>query len=140
MHNQQSFKELKATARKGLKGNYGHAISLFITTELLSLLPAYIVVFLFSGDSLFNNVCSEIVSFILSVFLQVSVLYENTMQPADKYFRPFLWLQIKYQHIFQIRITICRHIHCNKSSGTGTFIYLRRYDINILCTAWWNTG
>lgn len=71
MHNQQSFKELKATARKSLEGNYGHAISLFITTELLGLLPAYIIVFLFSGDSLFNNVCSEIVNFILSAFLQV---------------------------------------------------------------------
>ena len=71
MHDHQSFKELKAAARKSLEGNYGHAISLFITTELLSLLPAYIVLFLFSGNSLFNNICSEIVSFILSVFLQV---------------------------------------------------------------------
>ncbi len=71
MHNKQSFKELKATARKSLEGNYGHAISIFITTELLSLIPTYIILFVFSGSSLFNNIFSEIASFILSVFLQV---------------------------------------------------------------------
>lgn len=71
MHNHQSFKELKATARKSLEGNYGRAISLFISIELISLLTTYIVLILFSETTLINTICSEIVNFILSVFLQV---------------------------------------------------------------------
>lgn len=71
MKNQQSFKELKAKARKSLEGNYGHAISLLISMELISLLPTYIILLVFSGSNLFNIVSSEIVNFILTTFLQI---------------------------------------------------------------------
>lgn len=71
MQNHKTFKELKATARKNLEGNYGRAISILISVELISLLPTYIILILFSGNSIFNIICSESVSFILTAFLQV---------------------------------------------------------------------
>lgn len=71
MKNYRSFKELKAKARKSLEGNYGHAISLLISMEFISLLPTYIILLVFSGNNLFNIIGSEIVNFILTAFLQI---------------------------------------------------------------------
>ncbi len=71
MQSFQSFKELKATARKSLEGNYGRAIFMFISVELFNLIPTYTALLLFSGNNIFNIVGSEIVGFIMSVFLQV---------------------------------------------------------------------
>jgi len=71
MKNHQSFKELKSKARKSLEGNYGHAISLLISMELISLLPTYIILLIFPGNNLFNMISSEIVNFILTAFLQI---------------------------------------------------------------------
>ena len=71
MNRNQSFKELKAKARKSLEGNYGHAISLLISMELIRLLPAYVIMPVFSESNLFNIIGSEIVNFILTAFLQI---------------------------------------------------------------------
>lgn len=71
MQNHSSFKELKAEARKSLEGNYGRAISVLITLEIINLLPTYITLTLFSGSCIFNTICSELINFILTVFLQL---------------------------------------------------------------------
>ena len=71
MPNYQSFRELKATARKSLEGNYGRAISILINVEIMGFIPTYITLIFFSGENLFQLISSEIVTFILTAFLQV---------------------------------------------------------------------
>lgn len=71
MHNHQSFGELKAAARKGLEGNYGRAIAVYISVQIFNLVPSYVILFFFSGNNLFQIIISEIVRFILLAFLQV---------------------------------------------------------------------
>lgn len=71
MHNHQSFGELKAAARKGLEGNYGRAIAVYVSVQIFSLVPSYVILFFFSGNNLLQIIISEIVRFILLAFLQV---------------------------------------------------------------------
>ena len=71
MQTHQSFGELKACARKSLEGNYGRAISIWINVRILSFIPTYIILLFFSGNSIFHIISTEIVSVILSSFLQI---------------------------------------------------------------------
>lgn len=71
MHNYQSFRELKASARESLTGNFTKAISVFLNIQVLSLLPSYLLVLLIPGNTLFQIICVELVSFILSTFIRL---------------------------------------------------------------------
>lgn len=71
MHNYQSFRELKASALESLSGNYTKAISVFLNIEIMSLLPSYLIVLLFPGNTVFQIIGAELVSFIISVFIRL---------------------------------------------------------------------
>lgn len=71
MRNYQSFRELKASARQSLEGNYRQAISVLISIQILSLLPVYLISFFFPENTVFQIICAELVSFILSAFVKL---------------------------------------------------------------------
>lgn len=71
MNYRQSFGKIKAAARKGLEGNYGYAIVLLIQLQFMNILVPYFVLAFLPGRSLFEIVTYEIVSLILTAFLQI---------------------------------------------------------------------
>lgn len=77
MHPSSSFADLKAAARAGLNGHYRTAILAFFYTSILCMLPPYIALILFPGNTLFSLIASQIASLILgSIFgiLQAGLL------------------------------------------------------------------
>lgn len=69
MSNLQSFKQIKANARQSLDGHYGSAIAVLLATELMSLIPTYIILLFFSGSGLIEVIASELINLILSAFI-----------------------------------------------------------------------
>jgi len=71
MNTNKSFKEMKAQARAALNGHYGIAVLIFINVEILTLLPTLLVINFFPNNNLAEIITSEVVSFILNVFVGV---------------------------------------------------------------------
>lgn len=71
MQTYQSFRELKAAARRSLSGHYGNAIIILINVTLMSLLPANLIAILFSGNSIFSIAASEIAGILLTALAQI---------------------------------------------------------------------
>ena len=54
MNNYESFKKIKAAARKGLEGNYGRCIAVFINLQIISLFTSYFILLIPSGNNPFE--------------------------------------------------------------------------------------
>lgn len=71
MKSNQPYSEIKSSARNALTGHYFNAILVLINTGILSLLPKNLVMVLFPSTGFVSIVLSEIIGFILTVFLQL---------------------------------------------------------------------
>lgn len=71
MNNYESFKKIKAAARKGLDGNYGRCIAVFINIQIIGLLSSYFVLLIPSGHNLFELIISQTVNLIITAFIQI---------------------------------------------------------------------
>lgn len=71
MKNYQPYKELKSSARNALTGNYLNAILVLINVKILSIIPVSLALLLISGNGIISITLFEIISFILTIFLQL---------------------------------------------------------------------
>lgn len=71
MNNYESFKKIKAAARKGLEGNYGRCIAVFINIQIISLLSSYFILLIPSGNNPFELIISETINLIITAFIQI---------------------------------------------------------------------
>ena len=71
MNNYESFKKIKAAARKGLEGNYGRCIAVFINLQIISLFTSYFILLIPSGNNPFELIILETANLIITAFLQI---------------------------------------------------------------------